>query len=121
MWVGRIERIPRFDGYATMTATMNTKIVVRRIGVLSLAKMMGALDALLGLIIGAFVSLFAVLGAALLQSAGGSMLFGAGAIIVFPILYGIIGFITGLICGALYNLLAGAVGGIEIEGVQTQS
>jgi len=34
---------------------MNTKIIVRRIGALSLAKMMGALDALLGLIIGAFV------------------------------------------------------------------
>jgi hypothetical protein len=105
---------------------MNTKIVIRRIGVLSLAKIMGALDALLGLIIGAFVSLFAVVGAALLPSAGGSggelrMLFGVGSIIVFPILYGIIGFITGLLCGALYNLLARIVGGIEIEGVETHA
>jgi hypothetical protein len=103
---------------------MNTKLIVRRVGVLSLAKMMGALDALLGLIIGAFVSLFAVVGASLMQSAVGSaglgMLFGVGAIIVFPILYGILGFITGLICGALYNVVAGIAGGIELEGVQTQ-
>ena len=107
-----------------MAAAMNTKIIVRRIGALSLAKMMGALDALLGLIIGAFVSLFALVGASLMQSAGGSgglkMLFGVGAIIVFPILYGVIGFITGLICGALYNVVARIAGGIEIEGVQTQ-
>ena len=86
---------------------------------------MGALNALFGLIIGAFVSLFAVLGAALTQSAGGSgglkMLFGVGSIILFPILYGVIGFITGLIGGALYNVLARIVGGIEIEGVRTQS
>ena len=92
---------------------------------LSLAKMMGALDALLGLLIGAFVSLFAMLGAALTQSAGGSgnlkMLFGVGSIILFPILYGIIGFITGLLCGALYNVVASIAGGIEIEGVQTNS
>ena len=105
---------------------MNTKIIVRRIGVLSLAKMMGALDALIGLIIGACVSLFAVLGAALMHSYGSSdgqfkMLFGVGSIILFPILYGVIGFITGLIGGALYNLLAAIVGGIEIEGVQRNS
>ena len=106
---------------------MNTKIVVRRIGVLSLAKIQGTLYALLGLIIGAFVSLFALVGGALMNALGSSsdsqfgMLFGAGAIIVFPILYGVLGFIIGLIIGGLYNLVAGMVGGIEIEGVQTQS
>ena len=105
---------------------MNTKIVVRRIGVISLAKIQGALYALLGLIIGAFVSLFAALGAALMSAGGQTpashfgMLFGAGSIIVFPILYGVIGFVAGLIIGGLYNLLAGLVGGIELEGVQTQ-
>jgi uncharacterized membrane protein YdjX (TVP38/TMEM64 family) len=40
---------------------------------------------------------------------------------VFPILYGILGFILGLIMGGLYNLVAAMVGGIELEGLQTQS
>jgi hypothetical protein len=106
---------------------MNTKIVVRRIGVLSLAKIQGTLYALLGLIIGAFVSLFAMLGAALMNAVGSTsgnhlgMLFGVGAIVVFPILYGAIGFTAGLIIGGLYNLVAGMVGGVELEGLQTQS
>jgi hypothetical protein len=110
---------------------MNTKFVVRRIGVLSLAKIQGTLYALLGLIIGAFVSLFAIVGGAILGSMSssgstafgfpGSMLFGAGAIILFPIMYGVIGFIAGLIIGGLYNLVAGMVGGVELEGLQTQS
>jgi hypothetical protein len=106
---------------------MNTKIVVRRIGILSLAKIQGTLYALLGLIIGAFFSLFAVVGGAIMNAVGGTsgshvgMLFGAAAIIVFPILYGILGFILGLIMGGLYNLVAAMVGGIELEGLQTQS
>jgi hypothetical protein len=103
---------------------MNTKIVIRRFGVLSMAKLYGALCALLGLIIGAFISLFAVLGAAFLPSnsglsGGASILFGVGAIILLPILYGVFGFLTGLITAALYNLLARMMGGLEIEGVQT--
>jgi len=103
---------------------MNTRIVIRRIGVLSYAKISGVLCALMGLIIGAFVSLIAMAGAALGTSMGGhggilGAVVGVGAIIVLPILYGAIGFISGLVGGALYNLVAGMVGGIEIEGVQT--
>jgi hypothetical protein len=102
---------------------MNTKLVIRRIGVVSLAKMQGALYALLGLIIGAFVSLLALLGSVIRsESSGGAFaaLFGVAAIVVFPILYGLLGFIVGLIIGGLYNLVAGIVGGVEIEGPQTQ-
>jgi hypothetical protein len=38
-----------------------------------------------------------------------------GSIILFPLFYGILGFIGGLIMAGLYNLLAGFVGGIEVE------
>ena len=41
--------------------------------------------------------------------------FGVGSIILFPIAYGIMGFIGGLITAVLYNILAGFVGGIEME------
>ena len=42
-------------------------------------------------------------------------LFGAAAIIALPIFYGILGFISSLIGAALYNLVAGWVGGVEID------
>jgi hypothetical protein len=107
---------------------MKTRLVIRKVGVLSFAKIQGALYALLGLLIGAFVSLFAMLGSAMSSAMGRTDLpssfgvfFGAGSIIVFPIFYGAIGFIAGLIMAGLYNLLAGSMGGIEIEGVQTQT
>jgi hypothetical protein len=42
-------------------------------------------------------------------------MFGVGAIIFFPILYGVLGFIGSLIGAGIYNLLAAMVGGVEIE------
>jgi len=40
---------------------------------------------------------------------------GAAAIIILPIMYGIFGFIGGAIGAWIYNLVAGWIGGIEIE------
>lgn len=43
------------------------------------------------------------------------LLFGAGAIVVLPIFYGVLGFVFAGIGAAIYNLVAGWVGGIEID------
>jgi hypothetical protein len=40
---------------------------------------------------------------------------GLASIVVMPIFYGVFTFISGLIGGWLYNMLAGMVGGVEIE------
>lgn len=95
---------------------------VSRIGVLPLAKMLAVTYAFLGLFIGGIVSLFAVMGAAMGGAMGkdaggglGAMIFGVGAVIVLPIVYGCLGFVGGLITSVLYNLVAKVVGGIEIE------
>lgn len=97
---------------------------IRRFGVLSVGKIMGATYALLGLIFGAMFSLFAVLGATagLMSSGNGGgeeavfgLIFGAGAIIFLPLFYGFMGFLSGVIGSAIYNLVSGFVGGIELE------
>ena len=42
-------------------------------------------------------------------------LFGVGAVIFMPLFYGALGFITGIITAALYNLVAGWIGGVELQ------
>jgi uncharacterized membrane protein len=42
-------------------------------------------------------------------------LFGVGAIVFLPIMYGAIGACAGAIGAAIYNLVAGAVGGLELD------
>jgi hypothetical protein len=93
-------------------------MVINRIGALSLAKLSGTLYAIIGLIVGA---LFSVIGLAGAAAAGGDSagmfgaMFGVGAIVVFPIIYGCMGFIASLIGAWLYNILAGMVGGVELD------
>ncbi|HUP18332.1 MAG TPA: hypothetical protein VM778_00100 [Gemmatimonadota bacterium] len=96
-------------------------MVVRRIGVLSLAKIMGAIYAGFGLIAGAIFALFSIFGAAIGAAAAESseplvgVLFGVGALIFMPLFYGLMGFVGGIFAAALYNLVAGSLGGLEFE------
>ena len=93
-------------------------MIVKRVGPLSVAKNAGVLYAVIGLIVGAFFSLFAVAGAFSRDSgaaAGIAGILGVGAIIMFPIFYACIGFVGSLIAAALYNVVAGMVGGIELD------
>lgn len=95
-------------------------MVVKRIGPVSLGKMMGALCGAMGLIFGCFFALLSLVGAGLASAAQGEsnflgVFFGVGAIIILPVFYGAIGFISGLINAFLYNLFAGLVGGITLD------
>ncbi len=92
-------------------------MVVRRVGPLSVAKISGVLYAIFGFIAGAFISLFSVVGSAFTPDNAGfpGLLFGIGAIILLPIVYGLLGFVFSLLGAALYNLIAGWVGGIELD------
>ncbi len=91
---------------------------VKRVGVISLGKILGCVYALIGLIVGAFVSVLSLAGAFAASTGGdrvAAMLFGGAAVIVFPLMYGLLGFLGGLLMAALYNVCASAVGGLEIE------
>jgi len=93
-------------------------MLVKRIGVLSLGKMLGVLYGAIGLLIGVFVAVFSIIAAVIgAQRQGGALspLFGVVAIVWAPLFYGVAGFVGGILSAALYNVAAGVVGGVEIE------
>ena len=74
-------------------------MIVKRVGPLSCAKIAGVLYAIMGLIFGAFISLFGIVGAFAVPEAEAGMLgalFGIGAIVFVPIFYGCVGFVMTL-------------------------
>jgi hypothetical protein len=97
--------------------------IVRRVGPGSAFKVGLVLYALLGLVLGicmAFISMVAGTLGSMGQTAGpNAKLFGFGmgfgAIIFFPLIYGLIGGIFAAIGAAIYNLVAGWVGGLEVD------
>ena len=94
-------------------------MTITRIRPLSFAKLSGTLYAVLGLVGGSLISLIALIGGVPPDTSGAPgivrTLFGVGAVVVLPILYGGLGFLGTLLAAWLYNLLAGFVGGVEID------
>ena len=93
-------------------------MVIKRIGPMSVGKIAGTLYAVIGLLIGAVFSLIAMAGSAMADTSGGAgvgALLGVGAIVIFPILYGGLGFVFTMIAAVLYNVVAGWVGGVEVD------
>jgi hypothetical protein len=89
---------------------------IKSVGVLSVAKMMGAIYAVLGLIL---LPIFLLVGLAGSMAGGSNSPFGAIGVVMLgilaPILYGVLGFIGGAIMAFLYNLMANWIGGIEVQ------
>lgn len=93
-------------------------MIVKRVGVASVAKIYGAICAAIGLVIGFVVALASLVGAGMADSAEGALLgplFGAGAVIIAPVFYGVMGLIGGALGAILYNVFAGMVGGVRLE------
>lgn len=81
---------------------------IERFGVGQTAKVLGVLYGLMGLVFVPFFILIAMFS----PDAEG---FGVGFAIMMPVLYGLIGFVFTAIGCLLYNVVAGWVGGIEVE------
>jgi hypothetical protein len=95
-------------------------MVIRRVGVGSLAKMTAVVYAAIGLLVGAFFAAFAAIGAGMGAASGeetGALaaLFGVGAVVLMPIVYGVMGLVGGAITALVYNAAAGVVGGVVLE------
>lgn len=87
---------------------------VRHLGVAQLAKTMGVLDALLGLV---FAVCFFLIGSVVPTSGLGKTfpMGGIGVVVLIPLLYGFFGYIIGALIAWLYNVVAGWTGGVEFD------
>jgi len=94
-------------------------MVLKKLGAMSCAKVMGVLYAAIGLIVGFFFSIGSIFAGMMGSSGGGDgamfgFLFGVGAIIIMPIFYGVLGFIGTLIAVYIFNFVVNYTGGIEM-------
>ncbi|MCA9001552.1 MAG: hypothetical protein KDB61_06490 [Planctomycetes bacterium] len=106
-------------------------IRVRRVRLTSAGKMFGFVGAFMGLLAGIPVSLIAFMtaGASTAHAASGAenalstatnlgvpaAFVGVGAILLFPLVYGVMGFIGGFLHALVYNFVSGFVGGLVLE------
>ena len=95
-------------------------MVLKSIGVMSAAKIVAVMYAVLGLIGGLmFGAIFSLI--PLGEASSGEVpswiapMFGMGAIVIMPIVYGVMGFCIGAIGAVIYNALAGMMGGVELR------
>jgi hypothetical protein len=94
-------------------------MIVKSVGVMSVARIAAAIDGIFGLIAGVLLSLAAVAGFSLGQEVSSQVswvgpLFGLGAILALPVLYFVLGFVGGAIGAWVFNNAAKAMGGLEI-------
>ena len=101
------------------------KLTIRKLGILSVAKIYTVMCLVLSLLIsipyGLIIILYSLFGAGMVGGqagfavGGGGVLLGIGIMIGLPIFYAIVGFIMGALSALVYNIFAGIVGGIEME------
>lgn len=95
---------------------VSKKWTLKKLDVLSTAKIYTVIMAIVGLAVGFFIAIFGtaaglMTGAALGPYAG----LGLMSIIFLPIVLAIYGFILGAVGALLYNIVAGRIGGIKME------
>jgi hypothetical protein len=90
-------------------------VTIKRISPLSAATLAGLMYAIIGLVLGLLFTAFSGFLKGPAGTAPPGPFFGPAAIILLPLFYGVIGFVFTWIGAWLYNLLAGKVGGIQIE------
>ncbi len=90
--------------------------IIKSVGVLSFAKIMGMIYGCMGLIFAPFLLLIGLMGSlAGQQKTPFAGIFGVIFALLMPLIYGAMGFVMGAIGALLYNLFARWVGGFELE------
>jgi uncharacterized membrane protein len=99
-------------------------MIIKRVGVMSVARIAAAIYGVFGLIAGLVFSLAALAGAGMSREVGEQVswlgpMFGLGAIIALPVLYYVFGFLGGAVGAWVFNNVSRATGGLEIEVGET--
>jgi len=93
---------------------------IRKIGILSLAKIFGLIMAVIGLVLGIFVGFAMFFIASFLGTENnfspyfGTSL-GISGFLIMPLVFGLLGFLFGTLTAFIYNVLASWIGGVKIE------
>lgn len=86
-----------------------------RIDVMSTAKIYALMMAVFGLLLGAMLAIMNYFLPTAAIEPEATYKLGWSAIVIFPIIYGLMGFLSGALMAWLYNLLAAKMGGIKLE------
>lgn len=92
---------------------------LKRVGILSVAKVIAIIAAVIGLIIGIFFALMANVIGTVAGVPSWISGIGIATIVIFPFLAAVGGFIHGAIVAILYNFAAEAMGGVDLELIQS--
>jgi hypothetical protein len=91
---------------------------IKSVGVLSVAKILGAIHAVFGLVCMPFFLLIGLIGSMVPNQHGRNPFGAIGGIVMdlfLPVFYGVFGFIFGALGAFLYNFMAKWLGGMEIQ------
>jgi hypothetical protein len=90
--------------------------ILKSVGVLSAAKISGVMYAALGLLFAPIILVMGLIGsmAGPRQNPFGAI-GGVAMAVLFPIMYGVMGFVMGALGALLYNLIAKWLGGLQLE------
>ncbi len=88
---------------------------IKKIGIFSVSKVYAIIFAIIGLIGGLIFAVFGMVASAVGNFGALGASIGILSVILFPVLYGVIGFVMGALGALIYNLVAAWIGGIEIE------
>ena len=98
-----------------MVMAKRKTVTLKRLDVMSVAKIYAVIMAVCGLIYGIILAVVGAMLGSLAGSAAMATGFGLISIIGTPIMFGIIGFVAGAVGAFLYNVVAKRVGGIKLE------
>ena len=90
-----------------------TKVELKKIGILSLGKIQAIVMAIFGLIMGILYAIGGIALESMFQLGGTSL--AIASIIILPIVYGIFGFISGVIGALIFNAAVKIIGGLELD------
>jgi len=92
-------------------------VVLKKVGVMQLAKVNAIIMSIIGFIIGLIAVVISLTSGIFIPDQSSFLLIGTILVsIILPvIIYGILGFLIGMIIGFLYNTIANKIGGIELE------